>query len=122
VLLQVMKTNFGPKGTIKMLVGGAGGMLIADLVLHVACMQQQVQCQDTISAFVLLRHSPSKRCIPPNYLCHLFCRYQADKGWQRAAAGDANTEPNSSHDSTHSSSTGRRNRVRSCCKCGWGSS
>jgi T-complex protein 1 subunit zeta len=24
-LHEVMKTNFGPKGTIKMLVGGAGG-------------------------------------------------------------------------------------------------
>ena len=26
-LHEVMKTNFGPKGTIKMLVGGAGGRL-----------------------------------------------------------------------------------------------
>lgn len=26
-LLDVMKSNLGPKGTIKMLVGGAGGML-----------------------------------------------------------------------------------------------
>jgi hypothetical protein len=26
-LYEVMKTNFGPKGTIKMLVGGAGGAL-----------------------------------------------------------------------------------------------
>lgn len=25
-LYEVMKTNFGPKGTIKMLVGGAGGV------------------------------------------------------------------------------------------------
>jgi hypothetical protein len=38
-----MKTNFGPKGTIKMLVGGAGGVLDADLVLHVPCMHPQVQ-------------------------------------------------------------------------------
>lgn len=27
-LHEVMKTNFGPKGTIKMLVGGAGGRII----------------------------------------------------------------------------------------------
>lgn len=26
-LEDVMKTNLGPKGTIKMLVGGAGGMI-----------------------------------------------------------------------------------------------
>jgi T-complex protein 1 subunit zeta len=30
-LHEVMKSNFGPKGTIKMLVGGAGGELDADL-------------------------------------------------------------------------------------------
>ena len=27
-LHEVMKTNLGPKGTIKMLVGGAGGMIL----------------------------------------------------------------------------------------------
>ena len=37
-LLDVMKTNLGPKGTIKMLVGGAGGacdgcMLLTALVM-----------------------------------------------------------------------------------------
>jgi hypothetical protein len=32
-----MKTNFGPKGTIKMLVGGAGGMYITDPVPHAPC-------------------------------------------------------------------------------------
>ena len=28
-LLEVMKTNLGPRGTIKMLVGGAGGELVS---------------------------------------------------------------------------------------------
>ncbi len=31
-LHEVMKTNFGPKGTIKMLVGGAGGKHIAWII------------------------------------------------------------------------------------------
>jgi hypothetical protein len=39
-----MKTNFGPKGTIKMLVGGAGGTVNADLVLHAPCTQHRMQC------------------------------------------------------------------------------
>lgn len=35
-LEDVMKTNLGPKGTIKMLVGGAGGELA--LARHRACL------------------------------------------------------------------------------------
>lgn len=31
-LADVMKTNLGPKGTIKMLVGGAGGALLGWIV------------------------------------------------------------------------------------------
>lgn len=42
----------------------------------------------------------------------LSCRHKAHKGRQRAAARDADPEPHSSHDSAHSSRTGRHNGVR----------
>ena len=41
-LYEVMKTNFGPKGTIKMLVGGAGGALVHGIGLC-ACVEASVR-------------------------------------------------------------------------------
>jgi hypothetical protein len=40
-LHEVMKTNFGPKGTIKMLVGGAGGKqtYLITLIHHIRAVQ-----------------------------------------------------------------------------------
>lgn len=96
----------------------------ADLVLHVPCMHPRCTattsccirsyCWFTLVLSQLATHALSLCCAT---CC---CRHQADKGRQRAVAGDANTKPNSSHDSTHSSGAGRRNRVSSCCcGCRW---
>ena len=41
-LYDVMKTNFGPKGTIKMLVGGAGGAFFSSA----CCFVQGASCCD----------------------------------------------------------------------------
>ena len=39
-LLDVMRTNLGPKGTIKMLVGGAGGTQLLLVMLHYALISK----------------------------------------------------------------------------------
>jgi len=65
-LHEVMKTNFGPKGTIKMLVGGAGGK-----------DETAVRpCKLGIGS-----SRPAHPVLTPAVA--LACRHQADEGWQR---------------------------------------
>jgi len=89
-LYDVMKTNLGPKGTIKMLVGGAGG------------------AYEILFLFKVQRGTPSKICLfPPvenkqilvlitcrqtclqyfsliSLILNLTCRYQTHQRWQRS--------------------------------------
>lgn len=73
-LHDVMKTNLGPKGTIKMLVSGAGGD----------------------DAFLLSRPPTDSGAAPLSLLVPY--RDQVDQGWERAAEGNADPESHSRHD------------------------
>ena len=77
-LHDVMKTNLGPKGTIKMLVGGAGGQY--DHTLPMSRLRSPASAVRSLSKTVFKR------------------RHQADKGRQRASQRDADPKSNSSHD------------------------
>ena len=66
-LLDVMRTNLGPRGTVKMLVGGAGGQ----------CLSQSLH---TATCNITHQHVCTATDCFPN------CRHQADQGWQRALA------------------------------------
>lgn len=127
-LHEVMKTNFGPKGTIKMLVGGAGGRQHrrfsapahpaaggAAEGMPNACVLQQRRTRLCLPRFLelpaasgaLIRHTQHHGCCAANRprqlltmidACPACRRHQVDKGRQCVAAGDANPKPNSSHD------------------------
>ena len=97
-LHDVMKTNLGPKGTIKMLVGGAGGPN-SD---HKVCCYGK----GYLSFVINIPYCPDHVVVA--------CRHQADKGRQCLTQGDADPESNCSHDCQDCCGTGRHNRVRSC--------
>ena len=87
-----MKTNLGPKGTVKMLVGGAGDLKLT-------------------KARVVLRNAPRRR----RGCSARISFYSGDRsraGRERAAARDADPEPHSHYDCAHGSGTGRRLRAR----------
>ena len=92
-LYDVMKTNFGPKGTIKMLVGGSGGTVSWRLLA--AVLRRECVNQATVSR-----------------------RHQNHKGRQRPTTRDADTEPYRCHDRTSGGGAGRHHRVRLVCYCG----
>lgn len=85
-LQEVMKTNLGPRGTIKMLVSGAGDIKLT-----------KARAIAFASAVVL----------PPSLFDHPVL-----SGRQRAAAGDADSEPDGDYDRPHRGGAGRRHGVR----------
>lgn len=86
-LHDVMKSNLGPKGTIKMLVSGAGG-------------ESSLARMHTVSNLC-------PRCKAVKAGINLFVgRYKVDEGRQRFVAGDANPKPDGCHDCTHCSGSG----------------
>jgi hypothetical protein len=93
-LHDVMRTNLGPKGTIKMLVGGSGGA-----PMRSACLQ--TCCTSAAARMKCFKHGMGA------------CRHQAHQGRQRAAARNADPEPHSRNDRAHGGSPGRHHRVRS---------
>lgn len=102
-LLEVMKTNLGPKGTIKMLVGGAGGAMRARCRLQalIVGLCHPLPALDARSPFLRPR------------------RPAPDQGRQCAAAGDANPKPDRRDDRPHGRRTGRHHRVRCRPLFGW---
>lgn len=84
-LEDVMKTNLGPKGTIKMLVGGAGGEAPCILSLRVTMYGAEQRHPAAWSC-----HELCVACLLLFHLSCWFCRYQANQGRQRAAARNAN--------------------------------
>ena len=89
-LHDVMRSNLGPKGTIKMLVGGSGGTWLAVKYKFSLC---------------------SRRLATDQTNLRLICRHKADQGRQCAAARDADTEPDRRLDCPHRSCPGRHLRV-----------
>ena len=91
-LQDVMKTNLGPRGTIKMLVSGAGDIKLTKVRL----------CSASRGAETHHTGQPGLTCT------HMHTR----AGRQRAAPRDADPEPDGHHDRTHRCGAGRRHRVR----------
>jgi len=89
-LQDVMKTNLGPRGTIKMLVSGAGDLKLTKARSGAAEKRRRGEERR--------EEARLSRALSP--------------GRQRAAARDADPEPDSDHDRAHSGRAGRHHGVR----------
>ena len=96
-LMDVMKTNLGPRGTIKMLVSGAGDIKLT-----------KVRRRRAPGAGARRPAVPRQRAESERRARFALCC----AGRQCAAARDADPEPHGHHDRAHRRGAGRHHRVR----------
>lgn len=103
-LYDVMKTNLGPKGTIKMLVGGAGGEFKSFTNTAVSRSLHELEPKCEVASCLSMscsRQPKGPRPVTMPYTLLFSRRYQAYQGWKRTSPGDADPEPHCCDDRPH---------------------